>query len=307
VNPGLDFCRESSIRTGESLAGEGVGPATYWIFVEDDSVWGAKPPLESGMSDDWKTALSAVSKLIDTKLLLIRRPRRTSAISTAVDARRVIAWRVDCGGGRRVEKRFGNAEAFAGFEWKRELDSAEIVSVDKVELFVCTHGTRDRCCAKWGMPVFDAILPILGDSVWQTSHLGGHRFAATLVAFPLGYSFGRMQPDGVESCVAALRNGRVDALEHLRGRLFLDPFAQVAEIKAIGDEGREPSDFLFFRTTVVQESENESEAEVEIDLRGVTTPSRYKVRRRQVAAMTIGSCGDESARPIQTFEAAKLP
>ncbi|HEU5385864.1 MAG TPA: sucrase ferredoxin [Streptosporangiaceae bacterium] len=44
---------------------------------------------------------------------------------------------------------------------------------------VCTNGKRDRCCAVRGRPVAAAIADATGWDTWESSHLGGHRFAAT--------------------------------------------------------------------------------------------------------------------------------
>ena len=45
-------------------------------------------------------------------------------------------------------------------------------------VLVCAHGRRDACCARLGPPLFDALAPHCPpDALWQSSHLGGHRFA----------------------------------------------------------------------------------------------------------------------------------
>jgi hypothetical protein len=80
-----------------------------------------------------------------------------------------------------------------------------VVGVQTVEfagrdLFVCTHGTVDACCAKFGYPLFRELHRIAADvddnvRVWRSTHFGGHRFAATLIDFPEGRFWGFMTPE----------------------------------------------------------------------------------------------------------------
>ncbi|MBW1881098.1 MAG: hypothetical protein JRI25_21740 [Deltaproteobacteria bacterium] len=46
-------------------------------------------------------------------------------------------------------------------------------------VWACTHGQRDRWCGRHGGRVFSALRDPLWEAAWQTSHPGGHRFAAT--------------------------------------------------------------------------------------------------------------------------------
>jgi hypothetical protein len=87
--------------------------------------------------------------------------------------------------------------------------------LDQPLLVVCTHGKRDRCCAKWGRPLFDALREEADEEwVWQSTHVGGDRFAGNLVCFPHGLYFGRV--DRVE--LGPLLD------EYLAGRIYLAPF-----------------------------------------------------------------------------------
>ena len=82
-------------------------------------------------------------------------------------------------------------------------------------LLVCTH-SHDACCGKFGYPVYETLRHgYAGASekqlrVWRTSHIGGHRFAPTLIDFPEGRYWGHLEPDALEKLV--LRNGPVAEL-----------------------------------------------------------------------------------------------
>lgn len=95
--------------------------------------------------------------------------------------------------------------------------------------FVCTNGRRDACCALHGMRVYAELAAQCQTAAWQTTHLGGHRFAATLVSLPSGAVYGQLQPDDVSSLLKAHAAGAL-LLPKLRGRSGLDTASQVAEI-----------------------------------------------------------------------------
>jgi hypothetical protein len=90
--------------------------------------------------------------------------------------------------------------------------------IDHSVLVVCTHGKRDRCCARHGRPLYDALRDAAPPAeVWQSTHVGGDRFAGNVVALPHGTYHGRVEPGDVPGLLAALAAGRVD-LDRYRGR-----------------------------------------------------------------------------------------
>jgi (2Fe-2S) ferredoxin len=78
------------------------------------------------------------------------------------------------------------------------------------------------------MRVYRALVEHVEDLAWQSTHIGGCRFAGTLVCFPQGAYYGRVEPDEVATIVGAFRQQRL-YLEKYRGRLSLDPESDVAE------------------------------------------------------------------------------
>jgi hypothetical protein len=55
-----------------------------------------------------------------------------------------------------------------------------------VDLLICTHGARDRCCGSLGMRLWNATEGVRTVRRWRTSHTGGHRFAPTALILPQG-------------------------------------------------------------------------------------------------------------------------
>lgn len=93
---------------------------------------------------------------------------------------------------------------------------------------ICTNGKRDRCCARFGGAVYRAMAELVGPAIWQTTHLGGHRFAPTGLAFPQGVSYGRLQPDTLLDFVTAIQKNQIP-LDNLRGRVGYTAVVQRAE------------------------------------------------------------------------------
>jgi hypothetical protein len=109
------------------------------------------------------------------------------------------------------------------------------------DLLVCTHGSRDICCGKFGYPVYDLLRrrhAARGElRVWRTSHIGGHRFAPTMIDYPEGRYWGHLEPWAAEKVAA--RSGPVSDLgPFYRGWGGLrSPSEQVAEREIFALEG----------------------------------------------------------------------
>ncbi len=111
------------------------------------------------------------------------------------------------------------------------------------DIFVCTHGTHDSCCATFGYPVYRALRQEYAPSsngslrVWQVSHIGGHRFASNLLDMPEGRNWVRIDVESLESLV--YRRGDVSMLRgNYRGSIGLGgPYEQLVEREAFMREG----------------------------------------------------------------------
>ena len=108
-------------------------------------------------------------------------------------------------------------------------------------VLVCTHGTRDTCCAVRGRPIVAILARALPEQVWECTHLGGHRFAGTLLSLPDGACFGRLDPDSAVEVVRAHRQGRTDPA-HLRGTTRWEPAVQAALVAALEASGPASAD-----------------------------------------------------------------
>ena len=88
---------------------------------------------------------------------------------------------------------------------------------------------RDACCALRGSAVFGALAADLeSDSLWLSSHQGGHRFAANVLVLPSGIQLGRVAPEDASRVVGDALAGRIP-LDHYRGRTAYSAREQAAE------------------------------------------------------------------------------
>jgi hypothetical protein len=103
------------------------------------------------------------------------------------------------------------------------------VPVEHPIFIVCTHGKRDRCCAKYGRPLYDSLKGKVDPAwVWQSTHVGGDRFAGNVVVLPEGLYFGRVEDGELDLILDGYFDGRID-LERYRGRSAYTFVVQAAD------------------------------------------------------------------------------
>lgn len=107
------------------------------------------------------------------------------------------------------------------------------------DLLVCTHGERDICCARFGEPAYQTLREAYASDslrVWRCSHIGGHKFAPTLIDLPEGRYWGHLSPEALPALV--LRNTPFQELKrYYRGSSALGKFEQIVEREALAQEG----------------------------------------------------------------------
>ncbi|WP_246266813.1 sucrase ferredoxin [Nonomuraea typhae] len=99
---------------------------------------------------------------------------------------------------------------------------------DEPVFLVCTHAKRNACCARIGLPLARGLADFLPDRVWETSHVGGDRYAANLVCLPHGIFYGSMSQAAALAAANAYRSGEV-ILDRFRGRAGIPEPLQAVE------------------------------------------------------------------------------
>ncbi|KAJ1409270.1 Sucrase/ferredoxin-like-domain-containing protein [Ochromonadaceae sp. CCMP2298] len=82
---------------------------------------------------------------------------------------------------------------------------------------VCTHGSRDKRCGRAGPQVLDELNRLLAEqgvapddiSVRASSHIGGHKFAGTMIVYPEGQWYGRVTKSTVPELLEHIKKGAV--------------------------------------------------------------------------------------------------
>jgi hypothetical protein len=181
------------------------------------------------------------------------------------------------------------------------------------DILVCTHGSHDACCGKFGYPAYEALrYGYAGASkrqlrVWRTSHIGGHRFAPTLIDFPEGRYWGHLEPVALEKLV--LRRGPVSGLGRFyRGWAGLSgKFEQIAEREIFVREGWKWTRYLKSGKTL-EADENEGRAEVRIEYAtsgGIAGAYEATVEANGTV-MTLGNSGLDPLQEVKQYRVSRL-
>jgi len=199
-----------------------------WVLLEQPGPWGREAVLESQLDRDLARALHRAAEAARVRLLLIRRSGRRRGPGQSTTCFLAHTSRRD----RWLERRRLDDPAEL-----LELDMAKVTAgerpgfgdpVGEPVYLVCTNGRHDRCCATYGRPLALALAERHGDLVWESSHVGGDRFAGNLVCLPSGHYFGRVGPAEADRVLGLHRKGSID-LDHYRGCCIDPPTVQAAE------------------------------------------------------------------------------
>ncbi|MBO0801607.1 MAG: sucrase ferredoxin, partial [Nocardiopsaceae bacterium] len=204
-----------------------------WLLIEHDGPWAEQAvstPLPGGLGK-----LAVAADELGIRVQLIRRPARSArdpggaGVNEANGERgtgRVFAawtadpepWLADVTstvggiGGIGGVSGDGGANGTAG---NGEFDLAAMAAgerppsgnpVERMYL-VCTHARRNRCCARFGVPLSRALAARYPEELWETTHVGGHKFAANLVLLPHGLYYGPCDPATAVAAIGAHQRG----------------------------------------------------------------------------------------------------
>lgn len=229
----LFYCSEQSRRAGEKVYGT-ASIGDVWLLIEYPYGWGPKALDDSALAPAVKTYLNKVLKTVPrSRLLFIKRERACEGP--------VSFFIVRC----RESDPFVVKFELDNYEQLTEIDVTATASGDTLgggvltrePLFlVCTHGRRDKCCAKFGRPLYKSLREHEPEAVWQSSHVGGDRFAANLLCFPHGLFYAHVSEEGGKRIAGEYRVGRL-VLDEYRGRACYSYPVQAAEFFIRSESG----------------------------------------------------------------------
>jgi len=222
----VSYCSVHSNAAHEPLIGS-ASRTDYWILLEYPYPPSAKALQENQLPHEVNRYLAALqSTLPASRVLLIRKETSSPSSHPALylaDGRdgQAILYKIHINSfldllGLDIPAIFSDRTASQAFSCNEHL------------FLICTNGKRDACCSKWGLPLFNSLSKQYGEMVWQTSHVGGHRFAPNLVCLPHGIFYGRVPLDQASRLAGRYLNGLL-TLDFFRGNAAYPPHAQAAE------------------------------------------------------------------------------
>lgn len=238
-------CAQQSLDAGEPLFGTAAADIESWMLLEHDGQWEREALATPTLPEAVRAAFQAWLARTPRSRFQLVRDERTEALTFP---RRLFVVRSKEGETRLREVRIESWDALVALDLDALLDGPLPEGDDKVVerqdplVLVCTHGRRDPCCARLGVPVFRELAKDFARDrpgcVFQTTHLGGHRFAATLVLLPHAYTYGRLDVASARRVVRGYLAGRLTDLDRLRGRSCYPADVQAAEYWVRHNSGR---------------------------------------------------------------------
>ena len=273
------YCSEQN--TSEPMAGT-ADTVDVWLCLEYRPAWKARAQTDNSLSPEtvsWLEATLAGFKENGLKC----RPQFVRQPETESESVRLLL----SFGGQTYQW------SKPGYDYLCDLDLPGLVQSEVAEpgslarraerlkepqYLVCTNGQRDLCCARFGLPVYNALKERVGRRAWQVTHLGGHRFAPNLLSLPDACLYGRVNADEVDEFLSTTERGAV-AFSRLRGRTCYPKAVQAAET-LLGLDG--------LRLLQVEEKDDVTE----VRFAEGTRTHDIRVRRAETGERVLKSCGD---------------
>jgi len=228
------FCSVRSKEAAETTFGT-ASTGDAWLLLEYARPWGAKAFRESTLPKAVKVYLSGLLKSIPrSRVLLIKQTRTIKGPLTLFVV--------------RSGESSSSILKYEFFEYEQllDLDLASALAGgspsgatpwEEPLFLVCTHGKRDKCCAKFGIPIYKTMRTVAEESsVWECSHVGGDRFAANVICFPDGIFYGHVTDETAKLIVKECHERRI-VLTNFRGRSCYSFPVQAAEFFARRETG----------------------------------------------------------------------
>jgi len=278
-------CNENSLNANEEMYGT-APRVDVWFLLEYRGHWSGKAFNDSKIPKAVKSFLNKELKAIpNSRLQLIKKHENSDehlkfyvAVSDETKP-------------RLYEFNLNDYEDLQSLKIKKILKSKKHMSNEKI-FILCTNGEYDTCCGKFGMPVYlDIAEGKYGSQTWETTHIGGHRFASTFVCLPHGLVYGRVREGKTaEGLIKKYEDGSVN-LSSYRGRSCHSNEVQAAEYYLRKETGiRKISEFILKNS-----KKNDKKSLIKFLSQSDLMIHKVKIRRDKNAIKIIKRCGDKSS------------
>ena len=314
--PSLSRCADAARARGEPVAAS-ASRYSRFLLLEVPGPWGSSALDDRNLGAPVARALARAAADAKANVLLIRRPGRQRPAAGGAGAGSAghvpRAWALADTTPEAERVLWGSWDSpddLLRLDLTAALPDAAADSGPQRVALICTNGKRDQCCALRGRPVAETLAAVPGWDSWESTHLGGHRFAATVMLLPTGDMFGWLDQ---RTAVAAVE--RFDAgqflLSHYRGRAGQPLPAQAALHAAavrLGDSRRHAFRLVEIRQAAVAKSDDAERWEVLVSHRAERgTEVTYLVTvARGTPSPALLSCSDESPKAEARYAAISV-
>lgn len=282
------FCADLSREQRDPLAGSAAHPERNLLISWPRSKWLRSMRHASDMDDALKQSLNTLADS-GLRINLIQQPRMDKhqhQIFLMPERRRFQVMR------HQLENFLNALQTDSSLAaWEQPLLESDL-------LLCCTHGKKDKCCAKYGYQTYKALAQAVTDhclpfEVWESSHLGGCRLAASLILLPNVRKYGRIIPAQALPFLQAEANGQ-RYLPGYRGNSQLTPPQQCAELAALTHLNTYESSTINHQPqlTLLCDSGNENERLIRWQWRQGETQGQLNVRCQTATIMRVDTCAD---------------
>lgn len=274
------FCRDLCLERGEPLEGTGDAPARVLMLAWPRGKW-RTPRWESiDMSEALSSAVHDAA-LAGLHVALVDRVGETDALPQL----HALPESVKADFTSEAELIAAIRAYTAGEVFDGEYDS-------RTTVLVCTDSRRDACCARYGFSTYkalDAVADREKFNIVQATHVGGCRFAASLVVMPQRQRYGRMTAGQAPAFLEALARGGV-FLPAYKGRTDAPEPLQVAEIAAMqwASEHGQPGTTISLDHAGLPDDAHQGD---EIGILAESGATRLDIRLRAETFHVQGNCG----------------
>ncbi|MEA5582119.1 sucrase ferredoxin [Nodularia harveyana UHCC-0300] len=229
------FCSDHAREVGEDIISSATNYQTY-ILVECPQPWSHDALKSRWVPNNLQILVEKVYReKLPVRFLLI-----CNNNSHKVDYSTLLIYQKQEGlshGYQKYEFKLSHIEQVAGVVKQYlsgEIPDHKIETNVTRDILICTHGSHDQCCARYGSPFYFQATQTIADlgwdnvRVWKSSHFGGHRFAPTAIDLPDGRYYGVLNQEVFKSILT--RTGDIQSLSPVyRGWGILPTAVQILE------------------------------------------------------------------------------